>query len=131
MDRDDISKRVTEEEDYIRCPKFSNSLSKFLAKNSEGVENSVIARLLMIPEEKVEEVYGEAVQQLRKEMVRNYPFSAGAKGLMLKMWVELSMSTEPQLLIQAPVAFKCCNLPNSCSLDLPKKHPISLALFAP
>ena len=69
MDKEDISKRVAEEEDYIRCPKFSNSLSKFLAKNSEGVENSVIARLLMIPEEKVEEVYGEAVQQLRKEMV--------------------------------------------------------------
>jgi hypothetical protein len=69
MDRDDLTKRVTEEEDYIRCPKFSNSLTKFLAKNSEGVENSVIARLLMIPEEKVEEIYDEAVQRLRKQMV--------------------------------------------------------------
>lgn len=68
MDREDIAKRVTEEEDYIRCPKFSNSLTKFLAKNSEGVENSVIARLLMIPEEKIEEIYDEAVQRLRKEM---------------------------------------------------------------
>jgi hypothetical protein len=68
MDRDDILKRVTDEEDYIRCPKFSNSLTKFLAKNSEGVENSVIARLLMIPEDKVEEIYDEAVQKLRREM---------------------------------------------------------------
>ena len=68
MDRDDITKRVTDEEDYIRCPKFSNSLTKFLAKNSEGVENSVIARLLMIPEDKVEEIYDEAVERLRKEM---------------------------------------------------------------
>lgn len=69
MDRDDLTKRVAEEEDYIRCPKFSNSLTKFLAKNSEGAENSVIARLLMIPEEKVEEIYDEAVKKLREEMV--------------------------------------------------------------
>ena len=69
MDRDSIAKRVRDEEDYVRCPKCSNSLAKFLAKNSEGVENSVIARLLMIPEEKVEEIYQEAVQQLRAEMV--------------------------------------------------------------
>ncbi len=70
MDRDDIIKRVKEEEDYIRCPKCSNSLAKFLAKNSEGVENNVIARLLMIPEEKVEEIYQEAVETLRQEMVK-------------------------------------------------------------
>lgn len=69
MDRDDILKRVREEEDYIRCPKCSNSLAKFLAKNSDGVENSVIARLLMIPEDKVEEIYQEAVEKLRAEMV--------------------------------------------------------------
>lgn len=69
MDKEEILKRVKEEEDYIRCPKCSNSLAKFLAKNSEGVENNVIARLLMIPEEKVEELYQEAVQQLRAEMV--------------------------------------------------------------
>jgi hypothetical protein len=69
MDKEDIAKRVAEEEDYIRCPKFSNSITKFVAKNSEGVENSVIARLLMIPEEKVEEIYAEAVRELRAEMV--------------------------------------------------------------
>lgn len=71
MDKEDILKRVREEEDYIRCPKCSNSLAKFLAKNSEGVENNVIARLLMIPEEKVEEIYGEAVKRLRVEMAED------------------------------------------------------------
>lgn len=68
MDKDDILKRVKEEEDYVRCPKCSNSLAKFLAKNSEGVEDSVIARLLMISEEKVQEIYEEAIKELRKEM---------------------------------------------------------------
>lgn len=68
MDKDDILKRIREEEDYVRCPKCSNSLAKFLAKNSEGVEDSVIARLLMMPEEKIQEIYEEAVKKLRKEM---------------------------------------------------------------
>jgi len=39
------------EEDYIRCPKLGNSLERFIAKSSEGVEDPVIARLLMISEE--------------------------------------------------------------------------------
>jgi hypothetical protein len=69
MDKEDIQKRITEEEDYIRCPKCSNSLTKFLAKNSEGVEDSTIARLLMIPEEKVQEIYEDAVKKLREGMV--------------------------------------------------------------
>jgi ssDNA-binding Zn-finger/Zn-ribbon topoisomerase 1 len=69
MDKDELQKRIREEEDYIRCPKCSNSLIKFLAKNSDGVDNAVIARLLMIPEEQVEQLYQEAVQQLRAEMV--------------------------------------------------------------
>ena len=71
MDKDDVSKKIKEDEDYIRCPKCSNSLIKFLAKNSDGVEDSVIARLLMIPEEKVQELYEEAVKKLRKGMVED------------------------------------------------------------
>jgi len=69
MDKEEILKKIKEDEDYIRCPKCNNSLTKFLAKNSEGVENNVIARLLMLPEEKVEEIYEDAVKQLRAEMV--------------------------------------------------------------
>lgn len=68
MDKSDIQKRVKEEEDYIRCPKFNNSLTKFLAKNSDGVEDGTIARLLMIPEEKVQEIYDEAVEKIKQEM---------------------------------------------------------------
>lgn len=69
MDKDDIMKRIAEDEDYIRCPKCSNSINKFVAKMPpEGVENNVIGRLLMIPEEKVEEIYEEAVEMLQKDM---------------------------------------------------------------
>lgn len=68
MDKEELQRRVKEEDDYIRCPKCSNSITKFLAKNSEGVEDSVIARLLMMTEEKVRELYAEAVKLIRKNM---------------------------------------------------------------
>ena len=54
IDKTEIQRKITTEEDYIRCPKFANSLNKFTLKNSEGVENSAIARLLMMSEEEVE-----------------------------------------------------------------------------
>lgn len=69
MDRDDVQRRIQEEEDYIRCPKFANSLSKFVAKNSDGIENKQIAKLLMVSEEEVECLYEDAVTALREEMV--------------------------------------------------------------
>lgn len=68
MDKDEILRRIAEEDDYIRCPKFANSLNKFLAKNPEGVDDKAIARLLMISEEEVAKVYEEAVRKLREKM---------------------------------------------------------------
>lgn len=67
-DKEDIEKRIEEDEDYIRSPKYGNSLAKFLAKNPEGAEDNVIARLLSMPESEVEEIYQEAVRMLREDM---------------------------------------------------------------
>ena len=69
MDKVDIKRRIMEEEDYVRCPKVGNSLNRFTLKNSDGVENATIARLLMMSEEEVEKVYNEAVAMLRESMV--------------------------------------------------------------
>lgn len=69
MDKNELQQKVLTEEDYVRAPKFSNSLAKFLARNSDGVENATIARLLMISEEEVEKIFNEAVVMLREEMV--------------------------------------------------------------
>lgn len=68
MDKDDIQKRIQEDEDYIKCPKFSNSLSKFVSKNPEGAEDAAIARFLMMSEEEVNKIYLEAVGIIRKQM---------------------------------------------------------------
>ena len=68
-DKNELQQKVLNEEDYVRAPKFSNSLAKFVARNSYGVENATIARLLMIPEEQVEKIYEEAIVLLREDMV--------------------------------------------------------------
>lgn len=68
VEKSEMLKKILDDDDYIRCPKFSNSLNKFTQKNSEGVENSTIARLLMMPEEEVEKTYLEAVEMLREAM---------------------------------------------------------------
>lgn len=68
LERNEMLEKILSDEDYVRCPKFSNSLNKFTQKNSEGVENSTIARLLMMTEEEVEAKYQEAVALLREQM---------------------------------------------------------------
>lgn len=68
MEKNEIQRRIAEEEDYIRCPKCSNSVNKFLSKNPDGAEDGVIARFLMVSEEKIREYYAEAVKMLRKHM---------------------------------------------------------------
>ena len=71
MSKSEIQRKILEEEDYVRCPKLGNSLNKFTAKNSEGIPNSTIARLLLMTEEEVEKTYQEAVVMLRQIMVEN------------------------------------------------------------
>jgi DNA-directed RNA polymerase specialized sigma24 family protein len=71
MDKSELIKRILQEEDYIRCRKFSNSLNEFLSRNFDGVKNSTIARLLMMSEDEVEKIYEEAIAKLRKSMVKS------------------------------------------------------------
>jgi len=68
MEKNEVQRRIVEDDDYIRCPKCSNSVNKFLLRNPDGAEDSVIARFLMTTEEKVRELYAEAVKMLRKDM---------------------------------------------------------------
>lgn len=71
MNKDDIKKRIQTEEDYIRYPRFQNSLAKFISKNENGVSDSLIAKVLMITEDRVKKIYQEALSFLKKEMGQN------------------------------------------------------------
>jgi hypothetical protein len=65
MDKNDLQKKIKEDEDYIRAPKFGNSLNKFVSKNSKELKDSDIARLLMTTEQEIERIYLEAVEFLK------------------------------------------------------------------
>jgi hypothetical protein len=68
MDKTEMKKKIVNEEDYIKSPKFSNSLNKFLSRTHELIEDSAIARILMMTEKEVEEVYQSAVKKLKELM---------------------------------------------------------------
>jgi len=68
MDKNDIKNKILTEDDYIRSPKFSNSLNKFTAKNPEGVKEEAIAKLLLLTEREVHEIYEETIEILRSRM---------------------------------------------------------------
>lgn len=69
MDKKEIKERVLEEEDFIKCPKYNNSLQKFLSRHTEGVENATISRLLLLDDAEIEQIYQEAIKLLQEKMV--------------------------------------------------------------
>ena len=60
--------KIMDDEDYIKAPKFQNSIKKYLAKCENPLNNKAIAKLLLITEEEVEKLYQESIVFLRKEM---------------------------------------------------------------
>lgn len=58
--------KLTQEEDYIDCPKFNNSIKKLIEKNPDGVDDETIARVLGISTEEVEQTYQNAIKKLQK-----------------------------------------------------------------
>jgi hypothetical protein len=64
----DVKNKICTEEDFINYPKFSNSISKLLAKYPDGVEDEVIAKALLIPKEEVEAKFQEYIQTCRARM---------------------------------------------------------------
>jgi hypothetical protein len=68
VDRNEMIKKIMELEDFIHSPKHQNSLNKLLAKTENPLENTAIARILLLSEEQVVILFEESVEKLRKEM---------------------------------------------------------------
>jgi hypothetical protein len=68
VEKNDMEKKIKEDQDFIHAPKYNNSLSKFLIKNDKLLENGAIGRLLLLSEAEVEKIYQESVKELRKVM---------------------------------------------------------------
>ena len=71
VSKEDVKKRILEESDFIKSYKHGNSLNKFLARNTKDLDDSAIAKLLMVDKKEVEEIYQKAIDFLRKAMVES------------------------------------------------------------
>ena len=60
--------KLTNEEDYIDCIKFNNSIKKLIEKNPEGVDDETIAKVLNLTVEEVEQIYQSAIKKLQKSL---------------------------------------------------------------
>jgi hypothetical protein len=58
--------RLMEEEDFIDCPKFNNSIKQLIEKNPEGIDDETIAKILNMSVEEVEQTYQNAIKKLQK-----------------------------------------------------------------
>ena len=66
--KDEIKKKIMEDPDFIKNPRFGNSLSKFLARNNEEINDRIIARFLMISEKEVSEIFEKSVDVLKSKV---------------------------------------------------------------
>lgn len=67
-DKNKLKKKIESDPDFIYCPRLGNSLRIFLEKYPEGVEDSKIAKILLVDEEDVEAIFQSAIVKIRKSM---------------------------------------------------------------
>ena len=68
QDKKEIKKKIKEDEDFIHFPRLGNSLNNLLNVHQDGIDNSRIAKVLMITEEEVETLFNKAIKKLRKAL---------------------------------------------------------------
>jgi len=66
--KDKLKELILTDPDFIYSPKYGNSLEKFMYRHDEGVESSHAAKVLLMEEKEVEEIYQEAIANLKAMM---------------------------------------------------------------
>lgn len=64
-DKSKLKEQILTEPDFIYSPKYENSLEKFMHRHDEGVDSSHAAKVLLMEEEEVDDIYQEAVDNLK------------------------------------------------------------------
>jgi hypothetical protein len=63
-----VRERIDSDPNYVHAPSLGNDLETVLNKHPEGCTDRVIASLLQVEVEEVEDLYQEIVLKLRQEM---------------------------------------------------------------
>lgn len=66
--REKIKDKIGTEDDFIYCPRLSNSVEQFMKNNPEGADNKKIAKVLLMEEEEVEEIFQSAIRKIRERL---------------------------------------------------------------
>ncbi len=68
INKNEIEEKINSEEDFIYCPRMNNSLKVFINSHPDGVDNTRIAKVLLIKEEEVEEIYQSAIKKFQENL---------------------------------------------------------------
>jgi hypothetical protein len=69
--KEKLKEKILTDPDFIYSPKYDNSLDKFMHRHDEGVESSHAAKVLLMEEQEVDDIYEEAINNLKKLMGAN------------------------------------------------------------
>lgn len=64
-DEKTLRKKITEDSDFIYCPRLGNSLEKLINRHPEGIDDERIQKVLLMTAEEVEDTYNTALEKLR------------------------------------------------------------------
>lgn len=65
---DEKKAKILQDEDFVDCPKFKNSIKKLKEKNPDGIDDKLIAEILLITPEELETLYSESLKKIRKHL---------------------------------------------------------------
>ncbi len=63
-----LQKKITEDPDFIYCPRLGNSLKKLINKHPEGVDDERLEKVLLMTSDEIEAIYQAALSKLRKSI---------------------------------------------------------------
>jgi hypothetical protein len=65
---DEKKAKILQDEDFVDCPKFKNSIKKIKEKNPDGIDDKLIAEILLLTPEELEALYLNSLQKIRKHL---------------------------------------------------------------
>jgi len=68
LTKDDILNMIKNDPDFIRSAEYHNSIKELMKKYPQGVSDPVIARVLMINKDKVQEIYEASIKTLKEKL---------------------------------------------------------------
>ncbi|HLD91636.1 MAG TPA: hypothetical protein VI911_11615 [Patescibacteria group bacterium] len=70
-DKKKIQDKIEQERDFIYCPRLNNSLKIFMDSYPDGVEDDRIAKVLLLENNEVDNIFMAAIRKIRKKLKIN------------------------------------------------------------